>query len=185
MDSRNIIIRSFLVALATALLAGCPKVPDRQPREATVMVTVFDASVATEHRCAELAARLETTLAQFGRRRVDVSVLGTGDRSTGYEPGTVVPWRTWAPASGLYSGKAKLAAARDAWIDEARAECDAGLRSVGVSAIHTAVARAAEGVRARCREIEQQGARCATRLLAVHSDLRETVEVHVRGALDE
>ena len=53
---------ALAACVAALVLAGCLKLPEREPKDATVLAAVLDASVETEHRCYELAARISSTL---------------------------------------------------------------------------------------------------------------------------
>lgn len=169
---------------SAALLTGCLDVPEKKTRDVHGLVVVLDASVATDRRCDELGARLETITADRAVRRLVLAVMQTGDAASGYEPVTLIPWREFAPTRGLYEGGGKAAAARAAWIDEEVARCAANLKPVKASAIVNAAQRAVLSLRAKCAEIESGGGRCLPSL-AVHSDLRENAGRYTTDALVE
>ena len=173
--------RSAIAAVVVIgmIASGCLDLPKPEPTPITVLAVALDQSTpeATSRRCAELSARLRTTLRRPGVKRLDLLVLGTGDEATAFEPIAVVPWMSWSPDAGIFEHPEKAETAREEWIAAVRTACE--------TSIHMAVWRAAASVRSRCAELESRGAQCSAMLLAAHSDLRENVEVHLRPLLDD
>lgn len=174
---------TLLLIFAISVAAGCVDMPERKPRERIELVIAVDASTAVDRRCAEVVERVRRVLARPDARRLELAVLSTGDHSTGFEPVTLVPWKLWAPKPGLYEAQERLSAEREGWITEVGSACGSAIRPRDVSAIHAAAQRAVEAARSRCAEAEANGERCREETVALHSDLRENIEVHIRSAL--
>jgi hypothetical protein len=176
--------RTVCFWLAVMLTSSCQRMPVDDGRAAVALEVVLDGSVGVGERCQELLARIDDVLALPGVRRLEVAAVQTGDRSVGYEPITLLPWRAWDTKAGLYASKNRLAAERSAWLTQIGRDCEASLRPVGVSAIVTAAQRAAGSLRSHCSELEQHRIRCSRQILAIHSDLRENVDARTARSLD-
>lgn len=166
---------SLLPMLAfQAVLSGCSPPRPQGPREATVVAIVLDQSpsMGHEHRCKEVAVRLREYLAMPGTRHLDLAIYGTGD---GTEPLGILPWTRWETTRGLYQKPGQEQHRTAAWIADIERRCQGQLRATKSSPIFSAIHRAVEGIRAHCVELRNGRETCGRRFLAVHSDLRESV----------
>lgn len=163
--------RSAVIA-AAACVAGCELPKIGGGRAATVVAVVLDASPSTDptSRCAELTARVSPIL-RSRARRVDLLVLGTGDRRSG-QPRVVVPWTTFVPDGAFLEGEDEGDRKAAAWLSGVRARCETTLLTADSSPVFETVEASASALRARCEALATERYACTRTVLAVHSDLR-------------
>lgn len=161
---------AFVVAVACT--TGCELPKTGGARAATVVVVTLDASPSTDatSRCAELTARVSPIL-HSRTRRVDLLVLGTGDRRSG-QPRVVVPWTTFVPDGAFLEGASEGDSKAASWLDGVRARCEATLVTTDSSPVFEAVEASASALHARCEALATERYACTRTVLAVHSDLR-------------
>jgi len=160
------------VIVAAACAAGCELPKIGGDRAATVVAVMLDASLSTDTttRCAELTARVSPIL-RSRARRVDLLVLGTGDRRSG-QPRVVVPWTSFVPDGAFLEGEDEGDRKAAAWLSGVRARCEASLAPADSSPVFEAVEASASALHARCEALATERYACTRTVLAVHSDLR-------------
>lgn len=163
--------RAALVA-TVACAAGCKLPKTGGARAATVVAVALDASPSTDttSRCAELAARVEPIL-HSRTRRIDLLVLGTGDRRSG-QPRVVVPWTTFVPDGAFLEGATEGDRTAAAWLERVRARCETTLVTADSSPVFEAVEASISALQARCAALATERYACTRTVLAIHSDLR-------------
>lgn len=210
----NRISSAFLVlalALAVACFAGCrrapptkgdepqaaasvpaggssaPRPPQPGLRQVPVVVIVLDQSPSSTRtpadRCDEAGARLRHMVVGQRLARLDVTVLGTGDNRHEHEPVQLVGWTTIERRLEAF-GKVGAAEAKvSSAIDRIVASCNAHVEAAKDTALFVAFTRARDSLQAHCEDLAHNEA-CGERIIAVHSDGRETADGRLRTALN-
>jgi len=180
MKEETKLVLASLVLLLTVLLMSCSiKVPAPEPKRVLKAKFVLDPStsgVELKLRCDEVRASIGRILKRREARVFDISVIGTGDASTAFEPTVIVPLTRFDPSGTVFGKPGDAAMRRAGFVDRIWKTCRERIRSTASTPLYLGIYRAAESLRAHCRDIARQGERCAVMHLAVHSDLRETVE---------
>lgn len=160
---------SRLAALALGTL-GC-NLPAPEPTPSRAIDFILDNSTsAMTDRCAELGADLATALSDPAVIRLDIAVLALSDRTSGFEPKTIIPHDAYVAGGDLLEDPEAARSARVACIDDVVGRCDERLQPTPMTPLYLATKRGAEAFVALCDGLAQAHVACKERELRLHSD---------------
>lgn len=183
----------FAAIISTAACHKPLPQPSNKKPEVTLLAIMLDGSTSSatggtaavaDLRCAELTARVRAQL-DLRPRHLEVLVLATGDtQQTASEPLTVQPWiRFSRPTEHLFGKQISLETEQKKFLALLDANCRRILAEQHEPPFNSPVIlawqRTIESVAAHAAELSGRGEVTSNKIVAVHSDLRETADARV------